>query len=99
MVDWTGNTKSAFSCIGASNHSEGERQQDDFYATEPKAMELLLAEETFNKQIWEPACGEGHLSEVLKQHGYDVVSTDLIDRGYGQGNIDFLCSNNIWGAI
>lgn len=98
MADWTGNTKSAFSCIGASNHSEGERQQDDFYATEPKAMELLLAEETFNKQIWEPACGQGHLSEVLKQHGYDVVSTDLIDRGYGQGNIDFLCSNNIWGG-
>lgn len=87
--DWVGNGKSVFVCNGATNHSEGEREANDYYATEPKAVELLLQEETFSKHIWEPACGEGHMSEVLKAHGYDVLSTDLIDRGYGIGGVNF----------
>lgn len=88
-IDWTGNKKSAFTCNGASNHSESEREQNDYYATEPKAVELLLDEEKFSNVIWEPACGGGYISEVLKKHGYEVISTDLIDRGYGEGNKDF----------
>ena len=83
--DWTGNSKSIFVCNGASNHTDEVRQQNDYYATEPKAVELLLQVETFNKNIWECACGEGHMSEVLLANGYNVRSTDLIDRGYGVG--------------
>lgn len=40
--------------------------------------------------IWECACGQGNLSEVLKRRGYNVVSSDLIDRGYGNIELDFL---------
>ena len=58
------------------------REINDYYATDPGAMVDLLKYEEFNKNIWEPACGEGNLSEVLKAHGYNVYSTDLIDRGY-----------------
>ena len=91
MADWTGNAKSVFVCNGASNHSEGQRQEDDFYATEPKAVELLLEQEIFSPYVWEPACGAGHMSEVLKKHGYKVKSSDLCDRGYpGTEIIDFL---------
>ena len=43
--DWTGNKTATFVTLAASNHSEGERQVNDYYATEPRAMELLLAEE------------------------------------------------------
>ena len=46
--------------------------------------------------IWECACGEGHLSERLKQYGYNVYSSDLIDRGYGEGGVDFLTDNRLW---
>lgn len=46
-------------------------------------MELLLEEETFSPVVWECACGKGHLSKVLEKHGYEVISTDLIYRGYG----------------
>ncbi len=67
-----------------------EREQNDYYATDPKAMELLLRYEKFAENIWEPACGEGNLSEVLKDHGYTVLSTDLIDRGYQDSLLDFL---------
>lgn len=77
--------------MGASNHTDKERQQHDYYATEPKAMELLLAEEQFSPVIWECACGEGHLSKVLEQHGFEVISTDLIYRGFGDPEpLDFL---------
>ena len=89
--DWSGNAKSIFVCNGASNHSEGVRETNDYYATEPKAVELLLENEMFSNNIWECACGEGHISNVLKAHGYNVRSSDIIDRGYEETEIiDFL---------
>lgn len=82
--DWTGNKASTFVTLGASNHSLGDRQSDDYYATEPKAVEILLENEKFSPCIWECACGEGHIAKVLEKHGYDVSATDLIYRGYGE---------------
>lgn len=93
VKDWIGNNKSTFVTLGASNHSTTDREENDFYATDPKALELLLEIEEFDPYVWEYACGKGHLSEVLKKHGYIVKSTDLIDRGYGEGGIDFLQYN------
>ncbi|MGN0533012.1 MAG: NAD(P)-dependent oxidoreductase [Eubacterium sp.] len=89
--DWTGNKKTTFVTIGASNHTDGDRERSDYYATDPKALELLLELEHFNHYVWECACGEGHLSKVLIEHGYTVLSSDLYDRGYpGTEIIDFL---------
>lgn len=97
MKDWTGNKKSTFVMLGASNHSEKERENNDYYATDPKALEIFLNKLKedgikLHNYIWECACGEGHLSKVLEKHGHKVWSTDLIDRGYGKGNTDFLKS-------
>lgn len=73
------------------------REPNDFYATDPQAMRELLKYETFDKNIWEPACGEGNLSEVLKEYGHNVYSTDLIDRaGYPDETFDFLKTDNKW---
>lgn len=90
--------KSVFSPLGASSHSNYERQSVDFYATDPQSLELLLKklkEDDINlpHKICEPACGMGHLSEVLKKHGYDVISYDLYDHGYGKIGVDFLKSD------
>lgn len=98
--DWIGNKKSTFVTLGASNHSEKERETNDYYATDPHSLEIFLEkikndEIKLHSKIWECACGEGHLSEVLKNKGYDVFSSDLIYRGYGLGNIDFLKTTNI----
>ena len=91
MKDWTGNSQSIYRILGASNHSEYDRQQHDYYATEPKAVDLLLVEEAFAPTIWECACGEGHLSKALAKAGYSVISTDLIYRGFGYpASVDFL---------
>jgi len=59
-----------------------ERDQHDYYATDPIAGELLLGLEDF-RDILEPACGEGHLSKVFEGKGLKVTSSDLIYRGYG----------------
>jgi hypothetical protein len=93
VKDWTGDTNSVFKGLGASSHSSEDRQKEDFYATEPKATKVLLEVERFNNNIWECACGQGHISEVLIEHGYTVRSSDLINRGYGEQK-DFLFFNN-----
>lgn len=88
--DWIGNSRSAHATLGARNYALNERETNDYYATEPRALELLLDLEQFDPLVWECACGEGHLSEVLENRGYIVRSTDLIDRGYGESGVDFL---------
>ena len=67
--DWKGNEISVFKGMGATNHSQGERQIHDYYATEPKAINLLLELEKFNPNIWECCCGEGHLSKAMIEKG------------------------------
>lgn len=49
-----------------------------------------MEREPFDGPIWEPACGDGAISSVLKARGHTVQSTDLVDRGYGTPRIDFL---------
>lgn len=91
MKDWTGNYQSVYKTLGASNHTEEEREEHDYYATDPKALEILLKHERFSPYIWECACGEGHLSKVLLNNGYKARSSDIIDRGFeGTEIIDFL---------
>ena len=86
MKDWIGNKKSTFVTLGASNHTEKEREKNDFYATQPEAIDKLVGaiKNMLPKKVWECACGTGCLSDRLKDFGYDVVSSDLIDRGYGE---------------
>lgn len=66
------------------------RERDDFYPTPPEGTRALLSVERFEGDIWEPACGDGAISEELESAGYTVRSTDLIDRGYGTPGVDFL---------
>lgn len=93
--DWTGNYASVFKALGASNHTDHDRQREDYYATEPAATEWLCRLEKFDNMILEPSCGEGHISKVLTAHGYDVTSRDLIDRGFGTPDMDFLSIDNL----
>lgn len=80
MKDWKGNRNSIFKTLGASNHTDKERQTQDYYATDPIAAELLLKEEKFSHNIWECACGEKHLANVFLLNGYNVRASDLIKR-------------------
>lgn len=83
MADWTGNSNSIFKTLGASNHTDKEREQNDFYATDPVAIDLLTKKVELPKQILEPACGSGCLSIRLEGLGHDVKSFDIVNRGFG----------------
>lgn len=95
--DWSGNSNSIYKILGASNHTNSEREINDYYATDPIAIDKLLSVEDLNKNIWECACGAGHLSTRLKEKGYNVWSTDIIDRNYRyfNGIQDFLTTETL----
>lgn len=85
MKDWIGNVHAVHTVNMRTNN-----EFYDYYATDPKAVHLLVNHEVFADHIWEPACGTGHISKVLLEAGYSVTSTDVVDRGYGDGLFDFL---------
>ena len=92
MSDWDYNRKANF--LWTTNNED--REDNDFYATDPNSLKIFLDridEDNIHigPTIWECACGTGVLSEVLKERGYKVASSDIIDRGYPNTHIvDFL---------
>lgn len=74
---------------GLSQDPTHEREEHDFYATPPVFVKALLRHVGFNHRVWEPACGDGSITKVLEEAGYDVRSTDINPRGQF-GKADFL---------
>lgn len=64
-----------------------DRVDNDYYATPSESTRALLEKEIISYPAWEPACGEGH---ICKELGHNILATDLIYRGFGEGGIDFL---------
>ena len=96
--DWSGNKRTNFATLGASNHADHERAENDYYATPTRAGLDLIRIYPSIKDIWECACGGGSLCV-----GFDEVhklsrSSDLIDRGYGEGGVDFLLQTEPWAG-
>ena len=85
--------ESTFINLGATNHGKGIREENDYYATEPIAGHLLLEVEPELNNIWECACGEGHLARVFDEAGKLGKATNLVNRGYGTQE-DFLINTN-----
>jgi len=80
----------------AGGNSATEKADNDFYATDPKTTREFLNKTSSMfeniKVIHEPCCGQGHLSEVLKEYfpNTKIVNTDLVDRNYPMTEMDFL---------
>lgn len=100
--EWTGNSKSTYVTLGASNHSKEEREINDYYATDPVAAEWLLKIEPQITNVWEMCVGEGNLAEPYRREGKLKAISDLIDRGYYPEGImtsygkDFFQMNKVW---
>ena len=70
-----------------------DRVPQDFYPTPDWVTEALLKHATLRGPVWEPCCGDGAMARVLEAAGHKVVATDLVDRGFGRGDVDFFaCS-------
>lgn len=65
----------------------------DFYKTPKWVTKILCENETFDGNIWEPACGDGAICEALIDNGYlNISASDIKDYGYASAsfNKDFL---------
>jgi methylase of polypeptide subunit release factors len=76
----------------------------DYFPTPPWATRALielvlepLSIETRDAVAWEPACGEGHIAEVLSEYFREVMATDIHDYGYGGHVADFLTCQQLAG--
>jgi len=92
--------------------SRADRDDDalDFYPTPPWATRALIhhalpacvGSSAELGRIWEPACGEGHISRVLREYTDWVHATDIFDYGAHQDRVlDFLIPPNppsAWNA-
>lgn len=75
------------------------KDSDDFFPTPSWAVDVLLNYEKFKGNIFEPACGTGNISKILKENKYEVISNDIIDRGYGDFHGDYLSINTIYDNV
>lgn len=86
---------SSANIIGAN--SAFGRNEADFYPTPPECTLALLEYWTPPKgTIWEPACGDGAISRVLRDADHYTLSSDLHDRGYGDWTGDFLTAEPMY---
>ena len=78
--DWTGNRNSVFKTLGAGNHTNKERQNEDFYATDPVATEWLLKLENIHDVVIDNSVGEGDLMFPIIKSGRKVIGFDIVNR-------------------
>ena len=87
-----------YTTLWASNHSEWDREKNDYYATDCNTLIPIIDNSSIDidHNIREPACWEWHLSKFLEWVGFNVLSSDLINRWYWKGWVDFLKCNKKW---
>ncbi len=86
--------------INGARSIMGSRQEPDdsldFFPTPPWSTRALCEHVlphlsvTNLGSVWEPACGEGHIAEVLAEYASPVHATDIFDYGCGNPVLDFL---------
>ena len=93
-------------CVSLANSGDqAKRRELDFYPTPPEVthalMQFLTSKNLINKNsvVWEPACGNGAMSEVLSEYSGAVMSSDVRNTEYGTGKVDFLSAEIPCGAI
>lgn len=95
--------------LAASSHGLDERDLNDFYATPPLAVELLFEklkkynETDLGEVIWESCAGMNHITDVLRKHGHDVITSDLnvlvdnvIEQDFFTTDENFLKQTNLY---
>lgn len=73
---------------GKTGSGEARPRQDaDWYPTPKDVTCVLFDRVRFDGAIYEPCCGDGERAVVAEDdYGYEVIGTDLHDRGYGVGH-------------
>lgn len=67
-----------------------ERWDSDYYVEPAECVHRLFDTVQFDGVIHDPCAGSGTIPKVAAAHGYDVTCSDLVDRGFCPGGVDFL---------
>lgn len=71
-----------------------DRDPLDWYVEPPSATRALLTVEKFVGGVWDPACGQGNIVEMMLSTGFHAVGTDIKRRAaiglWWLGERDFL---------
>jgi hypothetical protein len=77
---------------GAGHREKGE----DFFSTPRNAIIPMLGYIPPGvKTIWEPTAGTNSISDVLREHGYEVITTDINPRLDSISKHDFLSPGRV----
>lgn len=69
--------------LGSSGLSSKEREALDFYQTPVYAIRTLIERFDFKSNvIWEPMAGNGMIAKPLREAGYDVKCSDIVERKF-----------------
>jgi len=80
----------------ANYSNRNKRRELDYYPTPPDVthalMKFLISQGVLKSGdiVWEPACGDGAMSEVIALYRMKVISSDIRHTGYGFGGRNFL---------
>ena len=84
----------------ANGGDKSKRSKFDFYPTPHEVTHAIMQFlELKPCTVWECACGNGAMSEVMKEYRHNVISTDIRNSGYGVGGVNFLNEHRKCDAI
>ena len=59
-----------------NSSTDKNRRELDYYPTPPDVTHALMRFLHLHPcRVWEPACGDGAMAEVLKQYGHEIPPT------------------------
>ena len=63
----------------AGGNTAYKRSESDYYPTPSEVTDALMNFLLLPSKlkIWEPACGENHMVDVIRRRGYEVIGTDI----------------------
>lgn len=76
--------------MAGGNPRRGRKKQDCYLTPRDVTDALFAFWKPQQHVVAEPACGNGAMARVIEEYGYDVVASDLVDRGYGEVGVNFL---------
>lgn len=80
-----------------AGNNKNSRRELDYYPTPASGTIALMnfLQLPLQRVIYEPACGDGKMSEVIESYGYNVISSDINESCYGMGGVDYLQSSPV----